>query len=135
MSDTLDLVLKHKYYDMIASGEKWEEYRDTLFWCVRLLNVDRDGYGHFTKACCGDFEDMKRNSNDSCDKFTQLLKKSIEDGIFEYRHYDTVRFHRGYTSTSMTFEVKGISIGNGREEWGAEKGKETFIIKLGKRIV
>ena len=134
MSNTLDLILKHKYYNMIDSGEKTSEYRDTLFWCARLLVVKRDGYGYFTKTCYGDFEDMKCNSNDSCDKFTQLLKKAIVDGIFDYRHYDTVRFHRGYTSTTITFEIKGISIGNGREEWGAPKDKEVFIIKLGKKL-
>jgi hypothetical protein len=36
----LPLVLKGKWYDMIASGEKKEEYRDAkLFWRKRITNV------------------------------------------------------------------------------------------------
>lgn len=35
----LPLVLKGKWYDMIASGEKREEYRDaTLYWQTRIHN-------------------------------------------------------------------------------------------------
>lgn len=129
----LDLVLKHKWYDMEESGEKPEEYRDTLFWAARLLNVDREGYGYFTKACHGDFEDMKCLANDSCKEFTRLLKQAIADGYFEYRHYDAVRLHRGYTNTTMLFKCEGMGIGHGRKEWGAPK-EEVFIIKLGQRI-
>lgn len=36
----LPLVLEGKWYDMIASGEKEEEYRDMkLFWRKRITNV------------------------------------------------------------------------------------------------
>lgn len=35
---TLHLVLKRKWYDMIASGEKTEEYRAiTPYWCNRFI--------------------------------------------------------------------------------------------------
>lgn len=129
----LDLVLKHKWYDMEESGEKPEEYRDTLFWCARLLNVDREGYGYFTKACHGDFEDLKRLANDSCKEFTQLLKQAIADGYFEYRHYDAVRLRRGYTSTTMLRGIKSMHIGFGNPSWGAPE-EEVFIIKLGERV-
>lgn len=132
--EILDLVLKGKWYDMIASGEKREEYRDTFFWSARLLNVDREGYGYFQKACHGDFEDLGNKCNDSLKKFTQLLKQAIEDGYFEYRHYDAVRFRRGYTKTTMLFEIKSISMGLGNPNWGAPKDREVFIIKPGKRI-
>ena len=38
----LPLVLKGKWFDMIASGEKREEYRlPTLYWRKRLHNWDR----------------------------------------------------------------------------------------------
>lgn len=33
---TLNLVLKHKWYDMIQSGEKTEEYRDIKKWEKRI---------------------------------------------------------------------------------------------------
>lgn len=38
----LPLVLKGKWYDMIASGEKKEEYRDAkIFWEKRIENILR----------------------------------------------------------------------------------------------
>ena len=38
----LPLVLEGRWYDMIAAGEKTEEYRDaTEYWRVRLGNWDR----------------------------------------------------------------------------------------------
>lgn len=129
----LDLVLKAKWYNMEESGEKPEEYRGTLFWAARLLNVDREGYGYFTKTCHGDFEDLKRLANDSCKEFTLLLKQAIADSYFEYRHFDAVRFHRGYTSTTMLLKCEGITIGKGNPAWGAPE-EEVFIIKLGERI-
>ncbi|MBD5241448.1 MAG: hypothetical protein HDS59_05155 [Barnesiella sp.] len=131
---TLHLVLIRKWWDGIESLVKPEEYRDILFWCVRLLNVDREGYGHFQKACKGDFEDLKRQSGDSIKEFIRLLKQAIADGIFEFRDYDAVCFHRGYTNVTMLYEFKGTSIGYGNPAWGAPKEKEVFIIKLGKRI-
>lgn len=130
----LDLVLKGRWYDAIKYDGKREEYRDTYFWSVRLLNVDREGYGYFSKACRGDFEDLGRKCNDSLREFTALLKESIHDGIFDYRCYDAVRFHRGYTNITMLWECKGISIGMGNPLWGAPADKEVFIIKLGERI-
>jgi hypothetical protein len=37
----LPLVLKGKWYDMIASGEKKEEYRDAKpYWAKRIVNVN-----------------------------------------------------------------------------------------------
>ena len=130
----LHLVLKRKWWDDIESLVKPEEYRDILFWCVRLLNVDREGYGRFQKACKGDFEDLKRQSGDSIKEFIRLLKQAIADGIFEFRDYDAVCFHRGYTNVTMLYEFKGTSIGYGNPAWGAPTDEEVFIIKLGKRI-
>lgn len=84
---TLHLVLKKKWFDLIASGEKTEEYRDcTPYW-----------------------------------------KKRIMDKRKEIR---TICFHCGYTNKVFYSDVENISVGKGKEEWGAEKGKEYYIIKL-----
>ena len=53
--------------------------------------------------------------------------------------FDSVEFTLGYpkaddTSRRMTFECNGIVVTTGNPEWGAEPGKEYFVIKLGKRI-
>ena len=48
------------------------------------------------------------------------------------RQYTHVRFRYGYTRKTMTFEIKDIVIGEGKPEWGAERGKKYFVIKLGR---
>lgn len=59
----LHLVLKHKWFHMIWSGEKRAEYRDaTPYWAVRISNWDNDGricvvefrlgYGHNAPRMC-----------------------------------------------------------------------------------
>ena len=93
----LKLVLKRKWYDMIASGYKKEEYREvTDYWKNRLL----------------------------------------EKGSWDVRLFDTVTFYLGYAKErpSMTFEWISLGYGEGKPEWGAEPGKEYFIIILGERI-
>lgn len=42
MNETLTLSLKRKWFDMIASGEKKEEYREIKsFWLLRLTPFNR----------------------------------------------------------------------------------------------
>lgn len=113
---TLDLVLKVCWYEMIESCEKREEYRKIgAYWSKRLIiSPDTE----------------KRNVGVSMrvnDDFT------IEPGA-AFRKFAFVRFHRAYTSTTMTFAVDGIDIGEGNPEWGAIPGVKYFVIKLGNRI-
>lgn len=79
-------------------------------------------------------------------KWYELIEKGIKEEeyreIKEYwykrltgKNYKYVCFSYGYTKRTMTFECKEIvcwRIGN--PEWGAEPGKEYFVIKLGRRI-
>lgn len=127
---TLDLVLKHKWYDMIASGEKREEYRDVDTWAHRLLWWMRRGatYTRFRKK-----EREKSFALFSQYDHVTQIKNELRFTIFAFLPYDTVRFHRGYTSTTMDFEIEEITIGRGKPEWGAPDS-ETFIIKLGERV-
>ena len=110
----LDLSLKHRWYDMIASGEKTEEYREIKdFYMQRLLN-------HLYQCCHPH----------------PVLIGHWEPYIkYVFKHYDAVRFHRGQGSpVTMLVECLGISVGKGKPEWGAPEDKEVFIIKLGKQI-
>ena len=98
---TLKLVLKRKWYDMISSGEKKEEYREiSPYW--------------------------KR----------QIMELRWWEPFPRVREFDSVTFYLGYAKDrpSMTFKIEGISVGEGREDWGAEPGKKYFVIKLGERI-
>ena len=128
---TLHLVLKRKWWDMIASGEKKEEYRDfTPFYVKRLCDnpcFNKQG------------EIIERNiidkwTLDACEKRGIDLKTAWANGNIIPKDYSSVTFHFGYTNKTMVYSVKDISVGEGRTEWGAETGKEYFIIKLGERI-
>ena len=109
---TLHLVLKRKWWDMIESGDKKEEYRAfNEYWTKRILILTDQG---------------QKKSN-----FFGWLD---EEEIVAYKDFDAICFHKGYTNTTMTFENDGIEINYGREEWGADPDKLYFVIKLGKRI-
>ena len=108
--ETLKLVLKKRWYDMISSGEKKEEYRDiTDYWGSRLTTLPG---GMMLFSYRNGYSDIP-----------------VRDD------YDRVTFYLGYSKgrPSMTFAIKGIRVGVGKEEWGAEPGKKYFIISLGER--
>lgn len=118
---TLTLSLKKKWYDMIASGEKKEEYRElTVYWLRRLAFISNS--------------------------FFEIIGRSIsvEEAvacpyIFDLIRFDAVTFTLGYPkkddmSRRMTFKIADITIDEGKPEWGAEEGKRYFVIKLGERI-
>lgn len=103
---TLHLPLKKEWYEMIERGEKTEEYREIKeYWWRRFSALDR-------------------NSPENED---------VEWDKWECYRFGMVKFSYGYTKRTMTFECKGITIGQGRTEWGAPK-EPVFIIKLGKRV-
>ena len=78
----LHLTLKKKWFDLIQSGEKTEEYREKRF-----------------------------------------------EGVISGK----INFKNGYSKNAACFivELKRIEIREGKEEWGAEKGKKYFVLKLG----
>ena len=110
----LDLPLKKKWYEMIESYIKKEEYREIKsYWRKRLLRCYK--------------------SIDWCDDSISCSTCSVFRGKL-FRDYTHVRFRYGYTKRTMLFELKGITIGKGKPEWGAPEDKEVFILKLGDRI-
>lgn len=46
-----------------------------------------------------------------------------------------VRFHRGYTSTTISFAVREVVIDTGNPEWGADAGKLYYVIRLGEKLI
>jgi hypothetical protein len=115
----LHLTLKKKWFDMIASGEKKEEYREIKkYWAVRL---------------CGS---SQYNGNDK-----GLLpndKSTYWNGFYpiNFQHFDTIEFRNGYSKNApvVSVECLGIEVCQGMMIWGAEPGKEYFVIKLGEII-
>lgn len=115
---TLTLSLKKKWFDMIASGEKTEEYREiSPYWQKRLL---RCGY-----VCGG-----------NCVLMGEIVCPICSH--LKYKDFDTVVFTLGYPrkndiSRRIEFKVSEISIAEGKPEWGAEPHKAYFVIKLGEK--
>lgn len=111
---TLKLTLKKKWFDMIESGEKPEEYREiTRYWIGRLLT---------------DF---------STDPSKNPIR--LNGGSYKAKQFDQVQFFNGrYFSERLdNFKIgyKGISIGTGRQEWGAAPGANYFVVKLGEKLI
>ena len=113
----IHLTLKKHWWDMIASGEKKEEYREIKpYWIRRLC------YAYRTQDVT-----CKQSECEKC------FKASLcNDGYMCYP-FDEVVFHKGYTSETMRFSVVGVHYGQGKIEWGAPEGECVFIIKLGDR--
>lgn len=61
------------------------------------------------------------------------IKRYYEKKFYN-NDYTHVVFHKGYTNTTIKFKIEDITIGEGRPEWGAEKGKNYYKIILGERI-
>lgn len=105
----LHLTLKKHWFDMIASGEKTEEYREIKqYWMVRLLTPRKGVYADKSHWPVG----------------------------FYAGNFNTVQFRNGYSKTSpvMRFKATGIRVDTGNPAWGAEPGKKYFVIKLGERV-
>ena len=116
---TLYLPLNAKWYEMIESGEKKEEYREIKqYWCTRIGN--ECGKFYHQKFINGDITYICSYTNRRC-----RCKQA--------NNYTHVRFSYGYTRRTMTFEIESISIGKGKPEWGAAE-EDVFIIKLGKKL-
>ena len=91
----LTLPIKKKWFDMIASGVKTEEYREmTPYYQVRFKNLW---------------------------KLDQFNGSAIRE----------IRFQNGYSGDSPSFVAKcTLRTGTGKVEWGAEPGKQYYILKI-----
>ena len=118
---TLHLPLKAKWYEMIESLVKTEEYREIKAYWVQRLCVWSDG----RKICKSDAELLASNIS--------YLIWGIEKGGILFVNCTYVKFSYGYTRRTMTFEIESITIGKGKPEWGAP-AEDVFIIKLEKRV-
>ena len=98
------LPIKKKWYDMILSGEKKEEYREiSNYYYSRFKNVL--GFNEMNK---------------------------VLHSVSEYKSnvFDVV-FRNGYRSNSphIWAEVR-LLVGTGKMKWGAEKDKVYYILEI-----
>lgn len=115
---TLHLTLKKKWFDMIASGEKKEEYREIKpYWATRFSNLPYDW--------CTDIDLFKNQFVRHCTGFEQ-----------NFRYFDQITFRNGYQKNAPTITVQclGIDIGEAKPEWSDNWQGDVFRIKLGEII-
>lgn len=119
----LYLTLQKKWYDMIASGEKKEEYRDIKpYWLARI---------HKLKGM------SKPQKQEMCDDLLRPTSAIRWRFANHYSHRiipDVILFRNGHSKKAPTMIVECISItiDTGKPQWGAEKGTEYFVFQLGK---
>ena len=91
----LTLPIKKKWFDMIVSGEKKEEYRNpTKYYQTRFQNL-------------------------------------WQGSLIGYDAERKIRFRNGYSSDSPSIVATvTLGFGEGKPEWGAEPGKEYYILRI-----
>lgn len=113
MARTLHLNLKKHWFDLIANGEKKEEYRDiTNYWTRRLI---------------GDWQNYQTN--------LPMYRGSY---LMPWQT-NTITFRNGYSKNAREFviEWKGIEVDTPNIKWFPSKGdldKFVFVLKLGEII-
>ena len=99
----LTLPIKKKWFDMILSGEKKEEYQE-------LKPYYRSRFEH-------------------CFDVIEYRGKYIS--TFEENPVREIIFRNGYGKDSPSFVAKcTLSVGAGKEEWGADPGKKYFVLTI-----
>lgn len=120
----LQIPLKKKWFEMTKAGIKTEDYREiTPYWEKRLLIQLKDIDWNLSKKqieiICNNFYNNQKNLNFKEFEYNIMTlgypKSADTERILKYKHL-------------------GITIGYGKEEWGAEPNKLYFIIKHGELI-
>jgi len=131
----LQLSLKKQWFEMTKAGIKTEDYRDiNEYWFKRLVfqykKVFRYTYGF----------DIDLLDNLTIEvALNRIVKDNLKVKMIGFNPYNTNIMTLGYPKSTDTerilrLEHKGIEIGYGNPEWGAEPNKLYFIIKHGSPI-
>lgn len=129
-SSVLKLTLSCKWYDMIESGIKKEEYREIKdYWVGRIC---RKKEKRLTKEECSTLCDMIKTN-------PLGFLSAIIEGNITFHNYRMITFYRGvpYFSDSakhMTWSIESTGVGIGNIDWGAPKYEHVIKMKLGERI-
>lgn len=99
------LPIKKKWFDMILSGEKKEEYREIKpYYNTRLGNY----FIHH--------------------KLSAEVRRVLQKMSTTQKE---VMFRNGYNYSSPSIKcICQLRVGTGKEEWGAEPNKEYYVLKI-----
>lgn len=108
----LTLPIKKKWYDMILSGEKTEEYRSVSpYYTMRFRKF------------------VTLNPNYPDEYIQGVLEAAAADGGLPY--YGGVILKNGYKICAPAMLIKGkIMIRTGRPEWGAAEGVKYYVLTI-----
>ncbi len=124
--ETVTLTIKKKWFDLIASGEKTEEYRELNMYYLRRL-IDTSNFPAKRR------EDILNSIGEDLQKGLDMYVKSAA-----LRHnckikYNGLMLRNGYSKNApkiitgvimMTYEF-------GKPEWGAPTDKRVLVFHLG----
>ena len=115
----LTLPIQRKWFDMILSGEKKEEYRDIKeYYETRFQNL----FGAITIYPSSIFSDRS--------KYELLQGEAVPEEIRKDSVQEII-FRNGYSKNSKEIKARcRLRIGKGRPEWGAEPDKQYYILEI-----
>jgi hypothetical protein len=119
MKKDLHLNLKKKWFDMILSGEKTEEYREIKPSIISLL---------FNWRAIG-------NTREYLEATIKADHDSVECWC-ALKDIGNIVFSNGYAKDrrQMTVKLEYIEVKKGKQEWGAVKDEFYFVLTLDKVI-
>ena len=115
----LTLPIKKKWFDMILSGEKKEEYREIKeYYETRFQNL----FGAITIYPSSFFSDRSKYELLQGEAVPEEIRK---EGIQE------IIFRNGYSKNSKEIKARWrLRIGKGRPEWGASPDKQYYVLEI-----
>ena len=115
----LILPNKKKWFDMILSGEKKEEYREIKeYYETRFQNL----FGAITIYPSSIFSHRS--------KYELLQGEAVPEEIRKDSVQEII-FRNGYSKDSKAIKARcRLRIGEGKSEWGAEPDKQYYILEI-----
>lgn len=118
----LILPIKKRWFDMILSGEKKEEYRDIKeYYETRFQNL----FGAITIHPLYPPDNFLDRSEYELLQGEAVPEEIRKEGIQE------IIFRNGYSKDSKAIKARcRLRTGKGRPEWGAEPDKQYYILEI-----
>ena len=115
----LTLPIQKRWFDMILSSEKKEEYRDIKeYYETRFQNL----FGAITIYPSSIFSDRS--------KYELLQGEAVPEEIRKDSIQEII-FRNGYSKDSKAIKARcKLRIGKGRPEWGALPDKQYYILEI-----
>lgn len=118
----LILPIKKKWFDMILSGEKKEEYREIKeYYEIRFQNL----FGAITIHPLYPPDNFLDRSEYELLQGEAVPEEIRKDSVQE------IIFRNGYSKDSKAIKARcRLRTGKGRPEWGAEPDKQYYILEI-----